>query len=544
MRRVAVLLLVLLGTIATVPLSTAATPASMEAATAPPDPDRDVIGWENGVWYNESIPVDQTGPEDDGLTERETELLLARTMARVEYLRDAEFTRPVSVRFVGRDRFKERLSEMSFGVVKNDQVYEAMFVYGEDENPPEQLSGYLGEAVLGYAAEEGAENITIVTRDESVQAVDSGVLAHELVHVLQDQRFDLSQERYQRDTLDGEWAVDGLIEGEASYVDSQYAERCAGQWSCVDAPSDWSGAHVPSDPGFDVLSRQPYEDGATYVNTIQRGDGWAAVDRAHHDPPRTSEQIIHADPEAQPVPMGGGEYSTAAWERYHTDTLGEVGIFTMFVAYDRRVPREDEVYQEGLYERRHPWDTLDSERTPSSGWGNDRLVAYRQGDQRGYVWTTVWDSRRDAGEFAEAYEQVLDGMGAEAVGDGVYVVPAGPFADAFCLMRENRTVRIVNAPTVNDLREIDTRVDLGSVSDHDMTRPTVDDRGSNTGSGLSETTTTVDDSSSSTSSGDPDQRSDETDANHTDVRTPMTPGLLTVAVLLVALGTLAAVRRG
>ena len=432
--------------------------AVLQTEDGPPDPESDVIGWENGIWYNESIPVDQTGLGDHGLTERETELLTARTMARVEYLRGLEFTEPVTVQFVSRATLRDRLNDTNFGETTNDQVYEAIFAYGEDADARTEIKTFLGSAVIGYAAEEGATNLTIVTKDESLHAVEPSVLAHELVHVLQHQQFDLSQERYRRDTLDGEWGKDGLVEGEASYIDAQYSEQCISNWSCVNPPSDWSGASARGAEVYSLLSAQPYTDGGTYVYELVQEGGWEAVNEAHEDPPASSEQIIHRQPNEEPIPLSVEDHSTDEWERYHTNTLGEIGIFGFFFAQRMRAEEGQAVLDRSIFDRQHRWDNLDFAFEPSAGWGNDRFFAYRNGDARGYVWTTVWDSERDAEEFAGAYRQALTGMGAWKYGENTYVIDSGPFADAFYVIRENRTVRIVNAPSVETLEEVDTRV--------------------------------------------------------------------------------------
>jgi hypothetical protein len=430
----------------------------LQTEDGPPDPETDVIGWENGIWYNESIPVDQLGLGEHGLDERETALLTARTMARVEYLRGLEFTKPVTVEFISRETLQNRLEGRTFGEPTNDQVFEAMFAYGEGEDAHAEIERFLGAAVIGYAAEEGSTNLTIVTKSDSLHAVDPTVLAHELVHVLQDQHYDLSEPRYRRDTLDGEWGKDGLVEGEASYLDSQYSEQCISNWSCVRAPKDWSGASVEGARVYSLLSAQPYTDGGTYVYTLKQKGGWEAVDRAHQDPPVSSEQIIHLRPDEKPVPLSVEDHSGSDWERYHTNTLGEVGIFALFFAQQERAEEGQAVMDRDVFERQHRWDNLDFDFEASAGWGNDRLVAYRNGEDRGYVWTTVWDTERDATEFAGAYRQALTGMEAWKYGPNTYRIDDGPFADAFYVVRENRTVRIVNAPTVETLDEIDGRV--------------------------------------------------------------------------------------
>jgi hypothetical protein len=65
------------------------------------DPSRDVLGWEAGIWYNESIAVDQS----NGLGCNELASVIARVMARVEYIRDVEFTKTPAIKLISRDTF-------------------------------------------------------------------------------------------------------------------------------------------------------------------------------------------------------------------------------------------------------------------------------------------------------------------------------------------------------------------------------------------------------------------------------------------------------
>lgn len=97
------------------------------------------------------------------------------------------------------------------------------------------------------------------------------------------------------------------------------------------------------------------------------------------------------------------------------------------------------------------------EATPSAGWGNDRLVPYRptegNGTEGGYVWVTTWDTKRDATEFVDAYKAVLRARNATRR-EGLWVIPDGPFADAFRFNRNDTSVTVVNGPTPEAVREI------------------------------------------------------------------------------------------
>ncbi|MFW5938369.1 MAG: Hvo_1808 family surface protein [Halanaeroarchaeum sp.] len=424
--------------------------------TAPPDPDEDVIGWENGYWYNESIDVDQS----DGLSEAELERFVARTMARVERIRGLEFRENVTIEFVSREEMRAIARNRTFGSSANDGLWEALFLVGEDRDARDVFAQYHGELVLGFAAEEGAEKVFLVTENPDRPRTDEITLAHELMHVLQHQHFDLYQSKYDPPTLDGEFGKDGVVEGEATLVHKRYQERCNGAWDCVPTPAGWADVGSFSGSGLRLMFYQPYADGAAYVHSLVESGGWEAVNAAHESLPPSSEQVVHLT-EEEPAPMSIEDAATGGWQSVDVgesgaERLGEVAIFTLFRSQSRNrdIPELSGAFGSG---RDGPYDARNYTSTPSSGWGNDRLLVYRNGDRHGYVWKTVWDTERDAREFFEAYVAVLEANGAARHGESTVVIEDGPFADAFRVTRSGDAVTIVNAPTVDELAEIRPR---------------------------------------------------------------------------------------
>jgi hypothetical protein len=96
----------------------------------------------------------------------------------------------------------------------------------------------------------------------------------------------------------------------------------------------------------------------------------------------------------------------------------------------------------------------DYESEPSAGWAGDAVVPHRNGDRRGYVWKTKWDTVEDAREFRTAYLDVLAAHDATQVDERTWVVEDGPFEDAFRVVRENATVVVTNAPTEDALDDV------------------------------------------------------------------------------------------
>jgi hypothetical protein len=431
------------------------------------DPDADTLGWEAGYWYNESIDVDQS----DGLTDDELDAFVARSMARVEYIRGIEFDTEVPVEVIARSEYRNGSNDVptpaeSDFAAWNNQVWEALFVAGEDVNVQQELSNTQGSSVAGFYAPRDDE-IKIITEDPDSPVLRNSTLIHELVHAAQDQRFDLTDERYRGATQDHDLAIDGLVEGDANFVEAQYAQRCrSGEWECVATPSQRGGSDGPP-PNLGILLTvfQPYSDGPVYVSSLKRDGGWDAVDDAFDSPPTTTEQVIHVTDE-EAVPIDFRDRARDGWELYPdqgvdgSDTVGEASIFAMFW-YQARSSGAETVDPRGLFQTEGDYDTYNYAADPSAGWANDRVFPYHKGAgasaEYGYVWVTEWDTERDAREFLTAYRAVLRAQGGERQAGNVWVVSEGPYADAFRVTRQGSRVVIVNAPQAEDLSDVRPR---------------------------------------------------------------------------------------
>jgi hypothetical protein len=217
-------------------------------------------------------------------------------------------------------------------------------------------------------------------------------LAHELVHVLQDQHFDL-------DTMldDGDPTADrlsgylALIEGDATRIQEAYVDSLsdADRDHYLDAIGQASGEaeeQLGDIPGVLVaMQGAPYALGPSLVELIAAEGGNDAVDAAFENPPASTEHMVDprsyfagdsADDVTTPVVPTRGE------QIGEDDRLGALPLFLL------------------LSERIDPLEALSA----ADGWGGDAYVAYDRGGTACMDLAVRGDSTRDGEELLRAFQ--------------------------------------------------------------------------------------------------------------------------------------------
>ncbi|MFB6191716.1 MAG: Hvo_1808 family surface protein [Haloarculaceae archaeon] len=412
------------------------------SAVRPPDPDADRLGWEGGLWYNETIAVDQS----NGLNGTELDLVVNRSMARVERVRGLEFERSVPVEVISREELRERRADRYENLSDAARLHhnvklEALFFVPEDEDAVAvQRSSAVGGVGGFYVPAE--DRITVVSENTTSPKLDEITLAQELFHALQDQRFAGFNRQFNRSYANGTLTTeahntyDAVTEGDGNYVDYLYEQRCDAEWDCL-LPGGSSGGGGDVHVGLNIMGFQPYSDGPPFVRSVRQREGWDGVDALYDDPPESTEQVIHPAKygEDPPTDVTVTDRSAAAWrvlERAddgvgigyvqtsaRNETFGETGIFAMFIypGYDSN-GRTQLLSIRAFLNRAEDGeglaaiDPLDYNGSYSTGWDGDTLVMYATDssaatNETGYVWKTVWDSPADAREFRAGYEELL-----------------------------------------------------------------------------------------------------------------------------------------
>jgi hypothetical protein len=267
----------------------------------------------------------------------------------------------------------EGLALQLFGFIPTEFDYEA----AEYQLLQDQLAGY-------YEPADGTMYMASDLGDEEAEAT----LAHELVHALQDQRWDLeARSRYQAGEGDHSEAVSALAEGDATSamfdVMIQRAAPGSGK-SAVDLPDEvfaqqiregmnqGPGANAPRVMRSSLAA--PYIYGTLFVHALRRRGGWPAVDRAWDAAPVTSEQIMHpekwlAHEIAMPVAAPTFAVLGEGWQVADEDSEGELGT---------RIAFEE-------------WMDAKIAAAGSAGWGGDRGVLVENGDRAAFAWRLRYD---------------------------------------------------------------------------------------------------------------------------------------------------------
>jgi hypothetical protein len=214
-------------------------------------------------------------------------------------------------------------------------------------------------------------------------------LAHELVHALQDQYWDLGpHSKYVPGQDDRSSAFSALAEGDAT---SAMADVLIGQANAgataLDMPDELFAQQIiggmsggPTSTAPHVMRAAlaaPYIDGTLFVHALRRKGGWHAVNLAWDNPPKTTEQILHVQKWEASEPaliISDPTFETLGpgWRVAEADTYGELGVRLAF----------------------GEWLGATASATLASGWGGDRGVLVRKGDAYAFAWRVRYDDAK------------------------------------------------------------------------------------------------------------------------------------------------------
>ncbi len=226
------------------------------------------------------------------------------------------------------------------------------------------------------------------------------VVAHELVHALQDQYVDLDSLVSPSRGNDRQLAAQAALEGHATLVmfllTLEDAGRPADPASLPDLAAEIRGAVRSRNAAFPVFRDAPeivresllfpYWGGARFVQALWRRHPSAPpLDSLM---PASSEQVSEPD----------GHFFRERDEPTRVRFAGAPAAGPWRVAYENTLGQEEI----RVFLRR--W--LDDD-AAAEGWDGDRFRLLENADERALLWYSVWDDAASADRFAAAYRRIL-----------------------------------------------------------------------------------------------------------------------------------------
>lgn len=251
-------------------------------------------------------------------------------------------------------------------------------------------------------------------------ALTEFVLAHELNHALEDQRFGLPDSSGVSD--DASLAETALVEGAATALMTDYAAVHLDPFALA-ADAAGLDAGTGGLPRFAVEEVEfTYFAGSDFVNTLRGVTGdWRLVDYAYRErPPAATEQVLHPEKYLGlegPLPVDAPAAARGDWKLLDDGVVGEFATGQIL-----QVGVEDPVAE-----------------SAASGWGGDAYRLWRVGrgdggqccDSYAMAIRWRWDTLRDAREFERALRSyVRAGLAGDPGRDGTWATVNGHVAIA------------------------------------------------------------------------------------------------------------------
>lgn len=329
---------------------------------------------------------------------------IASEMEQVTKIRGVEFRGKVDQKTITRAQFRDFLKvqineNLPLPIDEYFEVLRSLYLLGDERDPLKKLFDLYEAQVLAFY---DARTHIYYSLDKPPAAMEktpvpeSAVVIHELMHALQDQRFNAWQTMEKRKLdWDSSLAYQAVLEGEATLVmmaglfqsmglDLDTVVRDDTVLQLLADPSQFrTGVPEDAPPYFVDSMIFPYVEGLKFVIQAYRRGGWPAVDALHEKPPMSTEEVLH------PEIYFGRPTKTTSTKAVASSALIETPL--------------GEFHWKFL---------LDPE--AAKGWESDKVRVVRGLDGNRTVFIdSTWDSEKDAKEFSDAINGFLTKRDAE-----------------------------------------------------------------------------------------------------------------------------------
>ncbi|MCU0481180.1 MAG: hypothetical protein MUE54_08205 [Anaerolineae bacterium] len=359
---------------------------------------------------------------------------------------------PVPVQFITRQQARDIAIESAlndFLVVDLNQqglLYRALGFVSDANIFAEAYVASLGETVVGfYLPELGGLNMILPEGEslgDNLSFYQQSIYAHEFLHALQDQHFEIPIEK-ERYTTDQFLALRALIEGDANLVQRNYVlygiENNLGDINSLQSSQTVTDA-LPIMKNEENLV---YIGGLQFVMTIHATGGWDAVNAMYANLPQSSEQILQPAKYIagdMPIPVELADISGVLGDDWQLGVTTTIGQFY-------------------LSEYLSPYTASSLAYQATNGWGGDTMSIYQHPNTNELAWALgiTWDApiEKEQREFSDLYTQIFE-MGFDIVSE----TPLCGVLDGMttCFANTDTTTFITSAPTTDLAQALLTHV--------------------------------------------------------------------------------------
>ncbi|MFB3737741.1 MAG: hypothetical protein ACE14W_02100 [Candidatus Velamenicoccus archaeovorus] len=370
------------------PVSPVLVPASPETPSPPPD------GPGSALAALERLCPRPPAPPPSGVTpEGPTPPAIRTVEDQIQQVRELRFVDPVAVDAVDHDEMVHDL-EASFDESYPASLYRRRSLAWQTLGaiPPGTdlravLERFAGSQVIGFY--DTLTKQLVFLGGEEPSPYERVTLAHELTHALDDQHFGLSRVDHLGITCRDEAAeaAVGAVEGSATYFMLAYAQRFLSIQEQLQVGLQ-TGPSTAGIPPF-VLQTQtwPYTAGLGFMQAMDARGGIEAIDRALQHFPLSTEQVMHPEryPNDVPTPVDVPQVAAGLGPGWKDLDVMEVGEAFLSILLGLRIDGTTAA-------------------SAAEGWDGGIYRAWSDGDRVALELSTVWDTSRDASEFASAMD--------------------------------------------------------------------------------------------------------------------------------------------
>lgn len=329
----------------------------------------------------------------------------------VEKWRQLSLPEPLPIEFLTRSQLHDRFAEQAYdqatleAIQTQQEFYRALGLIEPGVDLAEAALSGQTDSLLGYYTPQ-EKVMYIIAESVNMFAEEEMTFAHEYVHALQDHHFDLDAFLDENQSADAQLAARSLPEGDARLVQDLFTQENITQDQIDYTVYRYLFREHPQlegvSPALGIFTYFPYTAGEYFVVYlfVEGNFSWDKVNQAYHNPPVSSEQVMHPEKYLageKPVVVALPDLAPAlgdAWQEIDRDVLGEAGLLVWLI--DRV---EDSVAIAG-----------------AAGWDGDAYTLWvDNANRRVLAELSIWETDTEAAEFATAFTAYMDSREAGAV---------------------------------------------------------------------------------------------------------------------------------